>query len=354
MTPIVSIVVPVYNVEKYLNRCIASLREQTLQDIEIILVDDGSTDSSGSLADAFAEKDKRIKVIHKENGGLASARNAGIDAACGEYIAFIDSDDWVDITMFEHLVDCAKKDRSDVVSCGYQYLLNGKVYRVAIPVQPEGRYTGKQIFDLFLLPLIGLDTLYSDEKGSEDFNATSILYRLDLIKKHQLFFQSERVVINEDYLFNLHLLFHVDTLSIMHETPYFYESHNNSLSRSYRQDLWEKRKAVLRSTEEFLKEKGLLDVCRNRLDNSYINGAIEAVSNECSPNHESTLFSTLKAIKTIIKDPILMPLVANCSTKEMSRKGKLVFFFLRHHMALALYCGYSSMRKYEYSSNKNQ
>ena len=352
--PVVSIVVPVYNVEKYLDRCVASLREQTLKDIEIILVDDGSTDNSGKLADFCAAQDSRIRVIHKENGGLASARNAGIDAAQGEYIAFIDSDDWVDVTMFENLVRYAQRDQSDVVSCGYQYLLNGKVYKVAVPVQPEGRYTGQQIFDLFLLPLIGLNHLYSEEKGAEDFNATSILYRLELIKKHQLYFQSERLVINEDYLFNLHLLFHVQTLTITHETPYYYESHNNSLSRSYYQDLWKKRKTVLHNTEEFLKEKGILELCRQRLNNSYINGAIEAISNECAPNHKSTVFSTLKNIRSIIKDPILQPLIKNCPTEKMSKKGKLILFFLKHHMALALYVGYASMRKYEYSTNKNQ
>ncbi len=101
----VSVVVPVYNVEKYLERCIESIRNQTLEDIEIILVDDGSPDNCPKICDGFAEKDSRIKVIHKKNGGLSSARNAGIYAATGEYIGYIDSDDYAEPDMFEILYD---------------------------------------------------------------------------------------------------------------------------------------------------------------------------------------------------------------------------------------------------------
>lgn len=94
-TPKVSIIVPIYNVEKYLNKCVDSLINQTLKEIEIILVDDGSKDSSGLIADSYAEKDKRITVIHQCNAGLGPARNSGMKVASGEYIGFVDSDDWV-------------------------------------------------------------------------------------------------------------------------------------------------------------------------------------------------------------------------------------------------------------------
>ena len=94
--PKVSIIVPVYKVEKYLRKCIDSIINQTLKDIEIILVDDGSPDNCGKICDEYAAKDTRIKVIHKENGGLSSARNAGMEVAEGEYIGFVDSDDWIE------------------------------------------------------------------------------------------------------------------------------------------------------------------------------------------------------------------------------------------------------------------
>ena len=93
--PEISVIVPVYNVERYLTRCIDSILAQTYQNFELILVDDGSTDGSGTLCDSYMKKDSRIKVIHKKNGGLSDARNSGIDAAEGEFLSFIDSDDWV-------------------------------------------------------------------------------------------------------------------------------------------------------------------------------------------------------------------------------------------------------------------
>lgn len=116
--PIVSVLVPVYNVEEYLGRCLDSIMAQTLTDIEIICVNDGSTDGSLSILKKYQSKDERIKIVDKENGGLPSARNAGIDAACGEYVGFIDSDDYIEPNMFETLVKYARQDKSEIVICG--------------------------------------------------------------------------------------------------------------------------------------------------------------------------------------------------------------------------------------------
>ena len=107
--PSLSIVVPVYNTEKYLKQCVDSLTSQTLNEIEIILVDDGSTDGSGAICDEYAAKDSRIKVIHKENGGLGFARNSGLEMAQGEFVGFVDSDDWVDLDFFEKLLGKTRK-----------------------------------------------------------------------------------------------------------------------------------------------------------------------------------------------------------------------------------------------------
>lgn len=117
----ISIIVPVYNVEKYINKCIDSLINQTYKDLEIILVDDGSTDSSGKICDEYKKKDKRIKVIHKINGGLSSARNEGIKIAKGNYLGFVDSDDYVNIKMYEILMDCAKEYELDIVQCKFNW-----------------------------------------------------------------------------------------------------------------------------------------------------------------------------------------------------------------------------------------
>lgn len=116
---LVSIIVPVYNVEKYLERCIDSLVNQTLKDIEIILVDDGSTDSSGRICDEYAKKDKRIKVIHKENGGLSQARNFGLDIANGRYLQFVDGDDFIHKQMVEILYDTIINNNADISICDF-------------------------------------------------------------------------------------------------------------------------------------------------------------------------------------------------------------------------------------------
>lgn len=124
--PQISVVIPVYNVEKYLERCVKSVTQQTFTDLEIILVDDGSTDSSGVMCDKFAEEDDRIRVIHKENGGLSDARNTGIEAARGNYIGFVDSDDYIDLDMYEYLYTIISKEDADVAMCELYHCYAGK------------------------------------------------------------------------------------------------------------------------------------------------------------------------------------------------------------------------------------
>lgn len=125
--PLVSIIIPIYNVENYLEQCIISVVHQTYKNLEIILVNDGSSDNSGKICDDFALMDKRIKVIHKMNGGLSSARNAGIDIAKGEYLGFVDSDDTIEPFMYEKLMTAIKRDGTDLAVCAINYVFeNGK------------------------------------------------------------------------------------------------------------------------------------------------------------------------------------------------------------------------------------
>lgn len=116
--PLISVIVPVYNIEKYLERCVNSIREQTYTNLEILLVDDGSTDSSGTICDKFAEEDNRVRVFHKENGGSSSARNLGIAEAKGEYLGFVDSDDYISANMYELLVGAIHEFQAEVAQVG--------------------------------------------------------------------------------------------------------------------------------------------------------------------------------------------------------------------------------------------
>lgn len=133
---LISVIVPVYNVEKYLPKCVDSILNQTYRNLEVILVDDGTKDASDAICDAYAQKDPRVKVIHKENGGLSSARNAGIDIARGEYLGFVDSDDWIEPDMYETLLSLAEKYGVKMV-CGGRYDMDAATGKRTVGLCPE-------------------------------------------------------------------------------------------------------------------------------------------------------------------------------------------------------------------------
>ena len=134
--PLVSVIVPVYKAEKYLHKCVDSLLVQTMTDFEILLIDDGSPDKSGLICDEYASKDSRVRVFHKGNGGVASARQLGVEKSSGEYIIHVDPDDWVESQMLDELYIKAKKDNVDMLICDfYEHDLNGERYIVQKPTR---------------------------------------------------------------------------------------------------------------------------------------------------------------------------------------------------------------------------
>ncbi len=138
--PLISVIVPVYNVEQYLPKCVGSILAQTYDNLEIILVEDGTKDSSGRICDDYAALDPRVRVIHKENGGLSSARNAGIDVAKGDYFGFVDSDDWIEPETYETLMAVAQKYGADMV-CGGRYDVDGVTGQRTIGLCPQKEET---------------------------------------------------------------------------------------------------------------------------------------------------------------------------------------------------------------------
>lgn len=140
-----SIVIPVYNTIPYLEKCLESIAGQTFQNWEAVLVDDGSTDGSGKLCDDFAKKDGRFKVIHKKNEGLVAARKSGVSSAAGEYVTFVDSDDWVEINAYDTLMNILKSSQADVVTCGLIYEHHKKGNRKLLNVIAPGIYEGEKL-----------------------------------------------------------------------------------------------------------------------------------------------------------------------------------------------------------------
>jgi len=209
--PSVSIVVPVFNVEKYLKKCLDSLSAQTLREIEMIVVDDGSTDGSLGVALECARRDERIKVIHQENQGVSGARNAGLDAATGTYIGFADPDDWADTEMFEALYTRARQDDADFCACDYSLVYEDGVGTPNVLRLQDGKLN---------IAEYGLDKLWNEKK----FAAViwNKIYRRSLIEEHRLRFESTRHVFSEDVLFNLFFLRHASVASSVGTSYYYY------------------------------------------------------------------------------------------------------------------------------------
>lgn len=215
---LISIVIPVYNVEKYLKKCIESVMKQTYKNLEIILVDDGSTDLCSNICDEYEKKDKRIKVIHKANGGLSDARNCGIDMAKGEYIGFVDSDDFIEEEMYERMYECIKKTNSDISICGkYIDYENGK----SIPAIKDketivNEMTSKEA-------LIKLNSFYKFDMATWDK-----LYKRELFKDIRFPYGKKC----EDY-YTTYKLFDKSKKIVYFSTPlYHYFQRENSISRS--------------------------------------------------------------------------------------------------------------------------
>ncbi len=148
MEPLVSVIVPVYKVEKYINKCLDSILSQTYRNIEIILVDDGSPDRCPEICDEYARKDNRVKVIHKENGGVSSARNRGIEESNGEYITFVDADDWIEPDMYEKMVKNLIDSNADSVFCGFKTVFDDETCNYEVNPKQVGLVDGIQALKL--------------------------------------------------------------------------------------------------------------------------------------------------------------------------------------------------------------
>ncbi len=211
MRPKVSVIVPVYNVEEYLPKCLDSIINGTFKDIEIIVVNDGSTDGSSKILEDYKKKDKRIVVINKENGGLGSARNKGLEKASGEYISFIDSDDWIDKDMLEKMYDKAIREKLDIIVCSYKNI-----------------YCNKE--EIYTIP----DKIINDtmqHKNSRIFNTFSAwckIYKRDFVLQNKVKFVEEKIWY-EDFPFSVKLLSMTSKIGIINEPFYNYLIRNNSI-----------------------------------------------------------------------------------------------------------------------------
>ncbi|MFE5321204.1 glycosyltransferase [Paenibacillus sp. NPDC056579] len=261
MKPKVSIIVPIYNVEAYLSRCLDSLLSQTMKELEIIAVNDGSTDGCIPILDRYADQDDRLIVIHQANSGVSAARNVGIRIAQGEYIGFVDPDDWVETDMYDQLYRSATEDQADIVMCSYtrEFGTHAKVKHFQLPDKTV--YRGDEVQSKLLRRLIGP---LKEEMANPEFldawgTVWSKLYRSELIKENGIGFIDLAIVgTNEDSLFNIHTVYHARSFVFLNRPYYHYWRVNAaSLTSSYKADLKDKWFRLYGFMESFIAEKRL-------------------------------------------------------------------------------------------------
>lgn len=253
---LVSVVLPIYNVEKYLDRCMDSVVNQTYRNIEILLVDDGATDSCPDICEKWAKKDERVKVIHKQNAGLGMARNTGIDNATGEYIVFFDSDDYIELDTIEKCYNRAVADKSEIVLFGHSLISSsGKVKSQVVPYSNKYSYCGNEVKKI-VLPNLLMQSANAPEIKNLWMSAWSCFYSYNLIKKAKWSFVSERKIISEDVYSLLQLFAHINSVSIIDESLYNYCENASSLTHVFREDRFEKINTFYNETIKEAKRLG--------------------------------------------------------------------------------------------------
>lgn len=336
--PYFSLILPVYNVEKYVKRCVNSLLRQEYTDYEIILVDDGSTDSSGSICDKLADKNNNIFAYHKENGGLSDARNYGMDRAKGNYILFIDSDDWVDEKLLISLHNHLNKSNVDILKFGFQKMQEGNYKNTFFSYFNIGVYDRRQIEETILPYTIGPKRLFCYEQNICK-SVWSHVYSLNFLRENNIRFVSEREILNEDYLFNLHTLLYAKSLEVTHYILYYYDYREGSLSKRYITNEFERKLKLHREYKLLLERNGLFERYETPYYSECVDGFYACISNECCCWNETSKYA-VQNIKKILNCKECEISLLKCKRSNMNLKGKVIYWLMRLKFAYLMYILY--------------
>lgn len=307
----ISVVVPIFNVEKYLTECIESILNQTYKDFELILVNDGSTDNSLKICNEYLKKDERIRVINKENGGLSSARNSGIEVAKGEYIAFIDSDDLINENMFEKMMKIAIEKNADIVQCNYQEFYDESEINSNIDISNEIEELNN---------IEALHKFYENGKSACAVVAWNKIYKTKLFNDVRYPFGR----VHEDVFTTHKLLYKANKIICIKDKFYYYRQRANSITTNKYN---KKRLDILDAIEEranFLKNIVGNEELYNLEIRNYSYNIMLSYSKykESNPNDEATLKEIKERAKRMFKK------FMKCKKISIKRKVKLVLFML--------------------------
>ncbi|MGV3467178.1 MAG: glycosyltransferase [Heyndrickxia sp.] len=341
MNPKISIVVPIFNVENYLRRCLDSLITQTLSEIEIIAVNDGSTDSSLTILKEYADRDNRITIINKKNEGVSSARNVGIWHSTGQYIGFVDPDDWIDSCMYDRLYHLANDKSADIVMCTYirEFTDHSKVKHFDLPIQIE--YNKDEIQGKILRRLIGP---LKEELAKPEFldawgTVWSKIYRTDLIKKNQLQFVDLNIIgTNEDSLFNMNAFYHAN-LFIFTNMPYYHYWRENNLSvtTSYKPLLLNQWFTLYSYIEKFLEDHSLKGEFQIALKNRICLSTLGLGLNTISLDDSSISLKKRKNISLFLNDVRIKNSFKKFELSHFPLTWKVFYFCAKNRLSTCFY-----------------
>lgn len=327
----ISLIVPVYNTENYLKRCVDSLIHQTYRNLEIILVDDGSTDQSGKICDEYESKNAAVRVIHKENGGLVSAWKCGVKESTGEYLCFIDSDDWAEVQMVSEMADYLTGSRKEIISSDYviEYT-SGNRREVYQQLQP-GEYTQKALKERVLHTLLGQD------KRPVCLSRCMKLISRELIAQN-LKYSDPAIRMGEDVTVMLPAIIDCERLVIMdHKIYYHYFYADDSMVHGYDPGLYQNIRHLQKIVEKILNDKfeGIdLEKMKEGAQREYLLLLLLVLKNEARGNREGYRRNILE----ICRSREVKNQVQSIEIQVSEKSNRLLYLVLRHpsHLTVSL------------------
>lgn len=336
MEELISVIVPVYNVEKYLNRCIDSIRNSTYQNLQIILVDDGSKDSSSQICDDYAQKDGRITVVHKENGGLGFARNSGLDMAIGKYVTFIDGDDYISPEHIINLYSEIVRSEADTCYSGYTRVFSDHSVKKVNYIAGK-TYEKKEILKEVLARQCG-------KKTHDDYIEMSVcmvLFSNDIIREFNVRFKSEREFISEDLIFDFDYLVHSKRVCAISDVGYYYCDNEGSLTTRYNRDRFNKQRLMTKEVLERSRKLGIYDYTNERIDMTYLSIVRFCFKLEEGFSKQNGRTVAMSNIRRMLRDEFMQSRLKEFDDNRLPLKSKLVHKIMRlkapHLMYLAMH-----------------
>lgn len=331
----VSVVVPIYNAEKYLEKCLDSIEQQTMRNIEVILIDDGSKDDSASICQRFCEKDARFTYYRKENEGLAAARQDGMDRANGEYVGFVDSDDWLELNMYERMYSSAKKENADIVFCNCfvdEHIEN------PIDLEP-GVYDKDDIEKKILSRSVAGITAKGANSVIRWSNCLRI-YRLDMIRDNNISFD-RRFRRSQDLPFTFETtLCSSRYISLNDEFLYHNRSDNNgdSLSRGYTKDYWNLINPLIKKLYDDIEKYNRSELVEQMHLSTFF-FANQGIINECKKSTKSLMEKICK-LKEILDDVYVQEALPHIKKRMLNSYYQGVYDCLTRNTAIGGYFTY--------------